>query len=408
MPKIRTKRKVCFIITSFIHYSRNILILRELNTRSDVALHVVLAGTALSHTYTSAAVSITERLEKEGFLNLHEIHFNLEGDTYATKTKTTGLGIIEFSSIFEQMKPDIVVVRGDRFEVLAAAVAAAFMNIPIAHIEGGDVSGTIDESVRHAITKLSHIHFATHEEARERLRRMGENPEYIFNFGSPDIEVTQKMGRTGLPDLGVMGSGAAIDLSKDYIVVLYHPVASEVSDVISHTQIVLQSVHDLRMQTVWFWPNFDVGSEQLARQLRIFNDHVRNHRIHFMRYLHPHEWLQLLRNTKALVGNSSAGIKECSFLGIPAVNIGSRQQKRLRAENVIDVPHESPAIMRAIRKQVAHGCYDVSTLYQGEETSKKIAEHVATLSLYIQKVFHDGEKSSFLPMIARAAKTVKR
>ncbi len=389
------KRKVCFVITSFIHYSRNILVLDELRKRQDVELHVILAGTALSSKYTSVSIGIKERLAQAGFENLYEMHFNLEGDTYVTKTKTTGLGIIEFSSIFEQIKPDVVVLRGDRFEILAAAVAAAFMNIPIAHIEGGDLSGTIDESVRHAISKLAHIHFATNNDAVRRLINMGENPNSVFNFGSPDLEVPQKLGMT-VPDIMVTGSGASLDLSKEYIIVLYHPVASELDDVVSHTKIVLDAVHDFGVQAVWFWPNFDVGSEQISRQLRIFNDQVQNHKIRFMRYLYPEEWFGLLRNAKVLVGNSSAGIKECSLLGVPVVNIGSRQQQRLRAENVSDTGHDVSEIKNAIRRQMFHGRYSSSELYKGESTSENIASQIAIVPLYTQKVFYEkssGEKT---------------
>ncbi|TSC63100.1 MAG: UDP-N-acetylglucosamine 2-epimerase [Parcubacteria group bacterium Gr01-1014_48] len=399
------KRSVCFVITSFIHYSRNILVLDELRKRSDVELHVVLAGTALSAKYTSVSIGIKERLAKAGFEYLHEMHFNLEGDNYATKTKTTGLGIIEFSSLLEQIKPDVVVIRGDRFEVLSAAVAAALMNISIAHIEGGDLSGTIDESVRHAVSKLSHIHFATNNDAANRLQKMGENPKYIFNFGSPDLEVPAKLGMHA-PDITVTGSGASLDLSQEYIIVLYHPVASEFDDSISHTKTVLDAVHDLGVQTVWFWPNFDVGSEQISRQLRIFNDQVQNHKIRFMRYLHPEEWFGLLRNAKALVGNSSAGIKECSFLGVPVVNIGTRQQQRLRGPNVVDVPHDSSAIKNVIRQQILHGKYQSSSLYLGESPSKNIAYKIATVSLYTQKIFYEKEEHAVSEKIWKTAKNI--
>ena len=383
------KRKVCFVITSFIHYSRNILVLHELQKRQDIELHIILAGTALSSKYTSVSIGIKDRLAEAGFPYLHEMHFNLEGDNYVTKTKTTGLGVIEFSSIFEQTKPDVVVVRGDRFEVLAAAVAAALMNIPIAHIEGGDVSGTIDESVRHAITKLAHIHFATNTQAEKRLVAMGENPDSVFNFGSPDLEVPLRLGMH-VPDITVTGSGASLDLSKEYIVVLYHPVATELDKTIEHTKTVLDAVYDLGLQTVWFWPNFDVGSEQISRQLRIFNDQTQGHKIRFMRYLHPEEWFGLLRNARALVGNSSAGIKECSLLGVPVVNIGSRQQKRLRASNVLDVTHDVSLIKDTIRKQVSHGKYPPSYLYKGDSTSERIAQKIATVPLYTQKIFYEN------------------
>src|SRR3989344_1222343 len=157
------KRKICFIITSFIHYSRNLLILDELKKRSDVDLHIIIGGTALLSKYSSKLAQVKEILIADGFKNLYEVYFNLEGDNTTIKAKTTGLGIVEFSSLFNNIKPDLVMVRGDRFEMLAGATAAAFMNIPIAHIEGGDTSGTIDESVRHAISKLSNLHFVTND-----------------------------------------------------------------------------------------------------------------------------------------------------------------------------------------------------------------------------------------------------
>lgn len=164
-----TKRKICFVMTSLIHYSRNLLILEELKKREDVELHIIIAGTALLPKYASSHTKIKEILKSEGFNNIYEVYFTLEGDNNVVKSKTVGLGIIEFSLIFNNINPDLLLVRGDRFEVLSAATAASLMNIPIAHIEGGDVSGTIDESIRHTVTKLSHIHFATSELSKKRI-----------------------------------------------------------------------------------------------------------------------------------------------------------------------------------------------------------------------------------------------
>ena len=207
------KRKVCFVVTSFIHYSRNLFVMEELNKRKDVELHIVVGGSALSSRYSSKDAGIKQMLIKDGYKNIHEIHFSLEGDLPIVKAKTTGLGVIEFSTLFNNLKPDVVVIRGDRFEVLSATIAAAYSNIPIAHIEGGDVSGTIDESVRHAITKFSHIHFPTNNEARERIIRMGEDKKYIFNFGSPDTEVALRIAEKDYKfDVNKTGSGAEISL----------------------------------------------------------------------------------------------------------------------------------------------------------------------------------------------------
>ncbi len=387
MVRQSKRRKIAFIITSFIHYSRNFLILEELNKRSDVDLHVIVGGTALLSKYSSKYAHVKAMLEKTGFKNIYEMYFNLEGDNHVVKAKTTGLGVIEFSTLFNNIKPDLVVVRGDRFEVLAAAIAAAYMNISIAHIEGGDLSGSIDESVRHAVTKLSHIHFTTNEPAKSRVLKMGEHKKYVFNFGSPDVEVIHRVGNGKKLDIQKTGSGAPIDTKKDYLMVMYHPVSTEVEKSIEHTRSLLFAVQELNMPTLWFWPNADVGAEEISQELRIFKDNAVNHKIHFMRYISPQDFIWLLKNTRCLVGNSSAGFKESSYLGVPVVNVGTRQANRLRSKNVIDVPYNKNAIKNAILKQLARGRYPTSHLYRANNTAKNIAKTLATIDLYIQKKF---------------------
>ena len=386
----KKKRKICFVITSFIHYSRNLLVLEELKKRSDVDLHVIIAGTALLSKYSSKHAHIKENLLKDGFKNLYEIHFNLEGSEPTTKAKTAGLGVIEFSSFYNQIKPDVVVVRGDRFEVLAATTAASLMGLPVAHIEGGDVSGSIDESIRHAVTKLSNIHFATNEDSKQRLLSMGENPKYVFNFGSPDIEMAIKFanGRGNTIDVSKTGSGGSVDRKGDFLVVFYHPVTTELHNIKKNTQTLIDSIHELGIPTIWFWPNFDTGAEEISQVLRSFNDNVIGHKIRFMRYLPPKEFLSILNTSTCLVGNSSSGIKECSYLGVPVVNIGTRQAKRLRGKNLIDIGHDKNAIKRAIKKQLKHGKYNVDQTYHKNGTSKNIAQKLACVPLHTQKNFH--------------------
>ncbi|MEK7185047.1 MAG: UDP-N-acetylglucosamine 2-epimerase [Patescibacteria group bacterium] len=388
MNSQRSRRRICFVITSLIHYSRNMLVLDELKRRKDVELHVAIGGTTLISRYTSKYGAVRHILERERFGNVHEVHFNLEGDVPIVKAKTAGLGIIEFSTLFNNIKPDLVVVRGDRFEVLAAVIAAAFSNIPIAHIEGGDVSGTIDESVRHAITKFSHIHFPTNGESQKRILRMGEHPDYVFNYGSPDVEVVHKITSPSKNfDMKKTGSGADIDLGREYLMVMYHPVVTELDQVLKNITSLLRAIHGLGMQTLWFWPNADLGSEIISRELRAFNDNEKGHAIRFMRDINPQEFIWLLRNSRCLVGNSSAGIKECSYLGIPVVNVGSRQNGRLRAHNVLNVHHDEGAIRRAIDKQLRIKRYPPSNLYLAKNTSKNIAKTLATVGLYVQKNF---------------------
>ncbi|MBP9701575.1 MAG: UDP-N-acetylglucosamine 2-epimerase (hydrolyzing) [Candidatus Pacebacteria bacterium] len=384
------KRKVCFVITNFIHYSRSLLVLEELSKRDDVDLHIIVGGPALSSKFTSKFADIKQLLKKDGHHQLYDLHFNLEGNDSIVKAKTTGLGIIEFTTLFNQIKPDVIVVRGDRFEVLSATVAAAYMSIPVAHIEGGDLSGSIDESVRHAITKLSHIHFPTNEPAKKRILKLGEAPSHVFNFGSPDIEVVEKLSKkTNKIDLKKTGSGALFDLTKGYLMVMYHPDIQDVKTVHINTRKILKAVHDLGIPTLWFWPNIDAGSEDISQELRNFKDEVKGHKIRFMRYLGPREFIWLLQNAFCLIGNSSAGIKESSFIGLPVVNIGKRQNQRLRGENVMTVTHDTKAIRKAIEKQIKNGKYKPSTMYFAKDTSKNIAKTIATVPLYTQKMFFE-------------------
>jgi UDP-hydrolysing UDP-N-acetyl-D-glucosamine 2-epimerase len=353
---------------------------------------VVIGGTALLSKYTPRYAHVRAMLEGDGIEHIHELYFALEGDNRVVKAKTAGLGIVEFATMFNDLKPDLVVVRGDRFEVLSAATAAAYMNIPLAHIEGGDVTGTLDESVRHAITKLAHLHIATNEQARERLLRMGEDPRAVFNFGSPDIEVARTFAREteGVREVGETGSGALIDASEDFIMVMYHPVWSEAEErgaLARRTEELLGVVHALGIPALWFWPNADLGSEEISHALRVFHDQTHGHRLRFMRYLPPRSFISLLARSRLLVGNSSAGIKECSYLGVPVVNIGSRQRGRERAENVLDVEHESAAIRSAIEQQLAVGRYAPSELYHADGTARNIAETLASAPLYTEKRF---------------------
>lgn len=388
------KRKICFVITSYIHYSRNLLILEELNRREDVELSIVIGGSALITKYAASSGSVKQQLKDDGFKRIYEIYFSLEGDNTTVKAKTAGLGIVEYATLFNNLKPDLVVVRGDRFEVLSAALTAAYMNIPIAHIEGGDVSGTLDESIRHAITKLAHVHFVTNEDAYKRLVRMGENPKSIHYFGSPDVEVASVLAKQPL-DAGALrktGSGATFDPKEGYLIVMFHSVWSDALQkqiLAEHTKVLLETIHTLNRPTLWFWPNIDVGAEDISHELRRFNDSVKDHRIRFMRYMPPRLFLPLLNGAQCLIGNSSSGLKECSYLGVPVVNVGSRQGGRLRAPNVLDVDHEKDKIARAIQKQISVGKYPTAYVYHKKNTARNIANTLATASLDVQKRFHD-------------------
>src|SRR3989344_2902787 len=225
MRKFHPKRKICFPVPSRVHYARQKRFLNLLNKHPKVELQLVVGGSILLEKYGE---KFLPAIKLAGF-NINETLFNvIEGGQNIAMAKTAGLTALEFSNSLHKLNPDIVIIRGDRFEQLAMAMVAAYLNKTIAHIEGGDVSGTIDESVRHAITKLAHLHFVTNEDSRRRVIQMGENPRRVFNVGSLDVEFTSLVDKK--LDGGVVnltGTGDPVDVTKSFIVVMQHPVTTE-------------------------------------------------------------------------------------------------------------------------------------------------------------------------------------
>ena len=278
---------------------------------------------------------------------------------------------------------------GDRYEILSAAIAASYMNIILAHIEGGDISGNIDESVRHAVTKLSHIHFCSNEESARRVLQMGESPKSIFNVGCPEIEeLLINEERVNSEEINNLGVGDYININKSFLIVLFHPVTTD-KDNRYHTSLLLDSVRETNYQTIWFWPNADAGTGDVAKAIRVFRERKSSSNMRFLKYLPVSKFLSLLRQCSCLVGNSSAGIKECSFLGIPVVNVGSRQNGRMRSSNVFDSPFEKNQIKSAIDHQIKKGSYPKSDIYFKENCGENIANILSDINVSSQKIFHD-------------------
>lgn len=380
------KRKICFVITSKIHYSRSKLLLEELRSQSDVELQIVLGGSAVLDQYGN----VEPLLLADGYSVDSKILMSLGGGSLVAMAKTAGLGLVEFPTVLERLDPDIVVVRGDRFEILPLAIAGAYMNKMVAHIEGGDVTGTIDESVRHAVTKMSHIHFTTNDESKKRVIRMGENPDYVFNVGSPEVEFVQKNNFEVSNELiNHLGVGDIVDVEKPFIVVMQHPVTTEVEESQKQIEATLGAIHEIGIPTIWFWPNIDAGTDIISKAIRVFRENQKPEHIRFIRYIPSEQFIGLIKKACCLVGNSSAGLKECAYLGTPVVNIGSRQGGRYRSKNIIDVSHDKEEIKSAILTQVNNGRYKPDEYYYKEGTSQKIAEILATIPLYRQKKFID-------------------
>lgn len=387
MKKLAQKRIICFPITSRIHYARQKTLLEKLNRNSKIDLQLIVGGSVLLDKYGERFLPAIQ----ESGLNIRDTLFNvIDGGSHIAMAKTAGLTALEFANSLHKLNPDIVVIRGDRFEQLAIAMVAAYLNKTVAHIEGGDLSGTIDESVRHAITKLSHIHFVTNEDARKRVIQMGENPRNVFNVGSPEVEFAAKVDpkRDGRV-VNKTGTGPIIDVNKQFLMVLYHPVTTEKNNR-GKTEMLLRAVDELNLPAIWFWPNSDAGTNDIAKAIRVYREQgkLKNNKIRFVTDLLPEDFIGLLRKTSVLVGNSSSGIKEASYFGVPVVNIGTRQKGRLRAENVSDVGYSQGAITAAIKTQLKRGAYPKSKIYYQLGTSDKIVKVLSRAKLYTQKTFH--------------------
>jgi UDP-hydrolysing UDP-N-acetyl-D-glucosamine 2-epimerase len=379
-------RKVCVVVTARPSYSRIRSVLEAIREHPDLELQLVVAASALLDRYGNAH----QIIEKEGFHIDRRVYMIMEGENLVTSAKSTGFGLAELATVFDNLRPDAVVTVADRFETLATAVSASYLNIPLVHVQGGEVTGSIDEKVRHAVTKLADLHFVATEKAAERVIRMGEQPERVFVTGCPSIDVVNRaLSSPAIPRDQLFekygGVGEALDLSKGYIVVLQHPVTTEHDESRRHIAETLHAVVDSDLPALWFWPNVDAGSDGTSKGIRAFRETHTLPRIHFFKNLPPEDFLRLVNDSLCIVGNSSVGIRECSHMGIPTINIGSRQQGRERGANTIDVTYERSAILAAIQRAVEGGRCKADPLYGDGNSGARIADLLAKAHLSIEK-----------------------
>jgi len=381
-----SKRKICIVVNSRANYGRIKAVLRALKEHPDVQLQLVVGASALLHRFGN----VRSLIEGDGFSIDGTVYSIVEGENPTTMAKSTGLAIIELATTFENLKPDAVLTVADRFETLATAVAASYMNLPLAHTQGGEITGSIDESVRHAVTKLAHIHFPATRKSTENLIRMGEDPATVHWTGCPAMDVVVETDLTLPEDIfqRYKGVGPDLDPKKPYMVVLQHPVTTEYGSGFAQIQETIRAISAISMQTVWLWPNVDAGSDDVSKGLRIFRETVRPDYVHFYRNFSPEDYARLIANCACQVGNSSSALREGSFLGVPAVNIGTRQGGRECGDNVIHVGYGAIEIEQAVRRQLDHGHYPGSTIFGDGSAGKRIADILATAESNIQKRLH--------------------
>ena len=378
-------RKICVVVTARPSYSRIKTALTAIKNHPSLELQLVIAGSALLGRYGNAV----EFIEKDGFDIAEKVFMVLEGENPTSMAKTTGLGVMELANVFYKLQPDAVVTIADRFETIATSIAASYQNIPLVHIQGGEVTGNIDEKVRHANTKLADLHLVASEDAKQRVIKMGENPKMVFNTGCPSIDLAEEIKKSPKLNFNPIekygGVGENIDYSKGYLVVMQHPVTTEYDSAKLDVLKTLEAVHELNIPTFWFWPNVDAGSDGTSSGIRTFRELVKPKNIHFFKNMEPNDFLHLLVNSKCLIGNSSVGIRECSYLGVPTVNIGTRQNRRQRGSNVLDVVYDKSAIKSAILERISTSDIKEESIYGDGKSGDRIAEILVNTPLTFHK-----------------------
>jgi len=383
--------KVLVFVGSRANYSSIKSVMLSVKEHPELELQTVVGASALLERFGK----VEDLLIKDGFTIDGRFYSLIEGENPVTMAKSTGLGLIEVSSVLDTLKPEFVVIVGDRFEMMSVVIAAAYQNIKIAHTMGGEVTGTIDESIRHAITKFSHLHFPANEDARERIIKMGENSSNVFNYGCPRIdlikdELSQNDSIQKLQGIFETygGVGGKFDLSSPYLLVSQHPVTTEFANARAQFEETLLALNEIKMPTILLWPNADAGADDISKAIRTFREKYNPDWLHLFKNLPTSIYIHLLNTTSCLIGNSSSGLRDAAFVGTPVVNIGTRQQMRMKGDNVIDAANCSTEIFNAISVQLKKGKYASSDLYGDGFTGGKIADCLASFQTEIQKTIN--------------------
>lgn len=334
------KRKIAVVTGTRAEYGIFVPVLKAIELHQKLELSLIVTGMHLSKEF---GYTIRE-IEKDGFKIDAKVNMLNKEDTGASMARSVGKCLVGMVEALELINPDVLLLLGDRGEILASAIASTYMNIPIAHIHGGEVSGSVDEPVRHAITKLSHIHFVATDESANRIIKMGENPSSVFVVGAPRIDTILSAKLDSHEDIKQKHN---LDLSKPILLVIQHPVTTEANDAARQIRETLDAILELKMQTILIYPNADAGGR---RMIQVIKEYEKYSFIKTFKSLPHEEYLSLMKTVSVMVGNSSSGIIESSSFKLPVVNIGTRQERRERAENVIDVNYNKKEIVDAIKK----------------------------------------------------------
>jgi UDP-hydrolysing UDP-N-acetyl-D-glucosamine 2-epimerase len=384
-------RSIGIVTVARSDYGIYLPVLRRINANPELELRIIAAGMHLSPEFGMTA----DVIEKDGFAIDERVEMLVSSDTPEGISKSIGLGIIGFSQVYARKRPDILVVLGDRFEMLAAAAASLPFSIPIAHLHGGEsTEGLIDEPIRHSITKMSHLHFASAEFYAKRIMQMGEEPWRVTVSGAPSLDNLNEIELLSRDDLSTRFGIA----DEPFLLVTIHPVTLEYERTEEQAAEMLNAIGESGMQTVFTYPNADTKGRAIIEAINRFADG--NPKAKCLVNVGTQAYFSLMAHAAAMVGNSSSGIIEAASFRLPVVNIGNRQRGRIHRENVIDVPCERASIAEAIRRAVSadfsKSLDGLVNPYGDGHASERIVERLKSVELdsLIIKRFHDQQEPS--------------
>jgi GDP/UDP-N,N'-diacetylbacillosamine 2-epimerase (hydrolysing) len=375
------RKKILVVTERRADYSKFRPILKKISQSDKLDYFLIVTG---SHILKEHGNTIDE-IKKDGFkiTAVFPMYEKNGPDTGSEMVRAFGRAINNLTTLIEKIKPDIILAGFDIGANFASAIIGSHMNIPVAHVEGGEVTGTIDESIRHATTKFAHLHFTSNSQATRRLIKMGENSKYVFTVGNPSLDAILEVKT--VPKY-VLEKKYGLDFNKPYVIMLQHTVTSEIDKIDVHVLKTIQALKELDVQAIIIYGNADAGSKKIFKV-------IKNSQIKQYPTVPFNEFINLLKHSSALVGNSSSGIIEAPFLSIPSINIGTRQEGRLRAKSVIDVGYDKKQIKNAILKAIGDKKFlnklkKSKSLYGNGHTSDKIIkilENIDTKNIQIQK-----------------------
>ena len=373
------QRKICVVITNRSSYGRVKTVLHGIKDHARLDLQLILGAAMASDDTVKIA-------EADGFMPVRILNYLANGGDLQSQVQTTAQGMTALSKAFQELQPDFVMTIGDRHETMATAVTAAYLNIPLIHLQGGEVSGNIDDRVRHAVTKLADIHFACSAISGKRLIRMGEAEDRVFDTGCPSIDVTAMAEKSISNEIMrpyVDDAPHKIDFDKPYVLVLQHPVTTSYGDSRHQMEETLKSLLTLKdHQKIIMYSNVDAGSDEFAEAIRDFKaaGHDGSQGFYYYRHFPPEIFIRLMANAACCIGNSSAFLREASFMGVPAVIIGDRQVGREKNDNTVFVDYNAAEISDEIKAQINHGPYKPDERYGVGRAGQSIADIIAQLS----------------------------